>query len=245
MSFRNWVYSCFWLSWQNVDKVQFVINNSKTSYSLAAWNAEKLYDKLFPYFSYTLTKKWKMSDFDWLYLIDFAKLNRKLLSWHVGLSHFVCRKLRLHTLIPFRERTFPKIAETFPSCKILLSWERTFHFSQLQIYSFPGKGPFTFPKIAETFPSCWISNCVSAQCAKGDFHPQISRRMYFLLFYFNRVWERKWSIMSPVKNKKRWFFGFNINFGVYIDHTRQNSWISRLREGGKGRTMISAFLNYF
>ena len=41
---------------------------------------------------------------------------------------------------PFPFRTFRKIAETFPSCRLLLSWER--------------KGPFTFRKIAETFPSC-------------------------------------------------------------------------------------------
>ena len=44
---------------------------------------------------------------------------------------------------PFPFRTFRKIAETFPSCRLLLSWER--------------KGPFTFRKIAETFPTCNLS----------------------------------------------------------------------------------------
>ena len=49
----------------------------------------------------------------------------------------------------------------------------------------------------------------------------------------------------PNKNRKHAFFGFKIKFGMYIDPTKQNSRIPRLREGGKGREKISAVLDYF
>ena len=64
-------------------------------------------------------------------------------------------------------------------------------------------------------------------------------------FFINSLRETKRSTMSPMKNRKRAFFGFKMKFGMYIDHTRQNSRIPRLREGGKGRGKISAFLDYF
>ena len=50
---------------------------------------------------------------------------------------------------------------------------------------------------------------------------------------FNRDWERKWYIMSPMKNPKRWFFGLNIKFSMCRDYTKKNFKIAPCAKGEK------------
>ena len=65
--------------------------------------------------------------------------------------------------------SFPKMTETFPSCKLLLSWERKGSFPfQERILSFPKITETfpscSFPKIADTFPSCNQGKDLSTPC---------------------------------------------------------------------------------
>ena len=50
---------------------------------------------------------------------------------------------------------------------------------------------------------------------------------------FNRDWERKWYIMSPMKNPKRWFFGLNMKFSICRDYTKKFSKIAPCAKGEK------------
>ena len=51
--------------------------------------------------------------------------------------------------------------------------------------------------------------------------------------FFNRARERNWYIMSPMKNPKRWFFGFNIKFSMCRDYTKKISKIAPCAKGEK------------
>ena len=54
----------------------------------------------------------------------------------------------------------------------------------------------------------------------------------------NRDWERKWYIMTPMKNPKRWFFGLNMKFNICRDYTKFFSKIAPCAKGEKKYTNI-------
>ena len=54
-----------------------------------------------------------------------------------------------------------------------------------------------------------------------------------LFISFNRAWERKWYIMSPMKNPKRWFFWSNMKFSMCRDYTKIFSKIAPCAKGEK------------
>ena len=59
----------------------------------------------------------------------------------------------------------------------------------------------------------------------------------------NRLRERKRYIMSPMKNRKRAFYGFNIKFSMYIEYTRKKSEIPPWGKGKKeGESFPIAFI---
>ena len=53
----------------------------------------------------------------------------------------------------------------------------------------------------------------------------------FLFFLLNRLRETKWSIMSPLKNQKRGFFGLNMEFSLCTSYTREISKFSLWHSG--------------